>query len=321
MSADFPDVWRQTVGEHVIELPLTYRYAPGEPLDGVTVHVPLPALNQVHVAGFDWQIAGHRAELVTSLVRSLPKATRRQLIPLGDTIDAVVERDRRRCPATHRPADSSTRWPLSVTAVSGVFGGPVAFDTPRCPSTCGLHFVVSDDEGTVHTVGTDLDSLRAGLAGSVRDSIAAGSADRGAAGHRRLGPRRPPTVSSNRADRALDVHAYPTLLDVGESGGAARGDDARTAARRSMRGGVRRLLLLKRARRHVRPSSADWPTTNGWRSPPDRSGPRRSSADCVAAAIDRVMSDHGALPWTRGEFDELRRLVGDSAPGLAGGTV
>ena len=44
-----------------------------ERLDGVTVHVPLSGLNQVRVEGFDWQIPGHRAELVTALVKSLPK--------------------------------------------------------------------------------------------------------------------------------------------------------------------------------------------------------------------------------------------------------
>ena len=45
--ADYPDVWTQRRGSAVIELPLTYRFAPGEPLDGVTVHVPLSGLNQV----------------------------------------------------------------------------------------------------------------------------------------------------------------------------------------------------------------------------------------------------------------------------------
>ena len=89
--ADYPDVWTQRRGSAVIELPLTYRFAPGEPLDGVTVHVPLSGLNQVRADGFDWQIPGHRPDLVTTLVKSLPKDVRRQLIPLGETIDAVLE--------------------------------------------------------------------------------------------------------------------------------------------------------------------------------------------------------------------------------------
>ena len=41
--ADYPDTWRH--GDLV--LPLSYRFDPGGPLDGVSVHVPLTALNQV----------------------------------------------------------------------------------------------------------------------------------------------------------------------------------------------------------------------------------------------------------------------------------
>ncbi len=87
-AADFPDRWRD--GE--LDLPLTYRFDPGGPLDGVTVHVPLTALNQFSGDGLDWQIPGHRAELVTALVRTLPKDIRRQLIPAADTARAAVDR-------------------------------------------------------------------------------------------------------------------------------------------------------------------------------------------------------------------------------------
>ena len=38
--ADYPDTWQQRNGDAIIELPLTYKYGPGEPLDGVTAHVP-----------------------------------------------------------------------------------------------------------------------------------------------------------------------------------------------------------------------------------------------------------------------------------------
>ncbi len=86
--ADFPDVWRH--GD--IELPLTYRYAPGAPLDGVSVHIPLSALNQIEPKGFDWQIAGHRREIIAMLVRSVPKHIRRELTPMAETIDATIAR-------------------------------------------------------------------------------------------------------------------------------------------------------------------------------------------------------------------------------------
>ena len=86
--ADYPDHWRD--GDLV--LPLSYRYDPGGPLDGVSVHVPLTALNQFSGEGLDWQIPGHRAELVSALVRTLPKDIRRGLIPAAETTRAALER-------------------------------------------------------------------------------------------------------------------------------------------------------------------------------------------------------------------------------------
>ena len=87
-TADYPDHWRD--GDLV--LPLSYRYDPGGPLDGVSVHVPLTALNQFTGEGLDWQIPGHRAELVSALVRTLPKDIRRELIPAAETTRAALER-------------------------------------------------------------------------------------------------------------------------------------------------------------------------------------------------------------------------------------
>ena len=85
---DYPDTWH----EGTLELPLTYRFTPSEPLDGVTLRVPLTTLNQVSGELLDWQIAGYRWELVQALVRTLPKEVRRSLIPLADTAGAAEQR-------------------------------------------------------------------------------------------------------------------------------------------------------------------------------------------------------------------------------------
>ena len=74
---DYPDSWRQ--GK--LKFRVTYQFEPGADADGVTVHVPLQVLNQVTSEGFDWQIPGLREELVTELIRSLPKPIRRNYVP------------------------------------------------------------------------------------------------------------------------------------------------------------------------------------------------------------------------------------------------
>ncbi len=83
---DHPTTWTQ--GENV--LPITYQFEPGSEQDGVTVHIPVDRLNQVTPDGFDWQVPGFREELVTALIRSLPKGIRRNLVPAPDHARAVL---------------------------------------------------------------------------------------------------------------------------------------------------------------------------------------------------------------------------------------
>ncbi len=309
--ADYPDVWTQRRGDTAIELPLTYRFAPGEPLDGVTVHVPLAGLNQVRNDGFDWQIPGHRAELATALVKSLPKDVRRRLIPFGETVDAVLEHLGGSDPEGGPLVDALA---IAVREAAGVNVSSSSFDPSAVPSHLVIHFVVSDDDGTVHAVGVDLDAIKAQLAGSVRESIAAAAPidERRGIVTWDLGDL-PRVVEST--DRAMDVQAYPALLDIGDSV-ALRVVTTPDLQQRIMRGGVRRLLLLNGAPTRssiVRKLDND-----------DRLAIAAGdidlgalSGDCVAAAVDRVMADHGKLPWTEAEFDDLRRAVRDAAPGLA----
>ena len=83
-----PEAWRQ--GE--LTLPLSYVFDPGAERDGVTVHVPLKLLPQLEPRGFDWLVPALREELVTTLIRSLPKELRRSLVPVPEVAAAVLER-------------------------------------------------------------------------------------------------------------------------------------------------------------------------------------------------------------------------------------
>ncbi|MDN5668784.1 MAG: ATP-dependent RNA helicase HrpA, partial [Renibacterium salmoninarum] len=82
----YPKIWQQSG----FELPLSYEFQPSSPgtaineSDGVTVSVPVLFLNQLDEAPFQWQIPGLRAELVTALIKSLPKAVRKNFVPAPD---------------------------------------------------------------------------------------------------------------------------------------------------------------------------------------------------------------------------------------------
>lgn len=304
-DAAFPDVWRQ--GE--IELPLTYRYAPGEPIDGVTVHLPLAGLNQITDDGFDWQIPGNRDEVVEQLMRSLPKNIRRELIPFNETVDAVLDR---LGPVSGRLVD---RLASVVGDVSGLVVNGANFDPSVLDAHLKLNIVVSDDKGEVHDVGTDLTVIKARLVGATRESVAAAAPidERRGITTWDVGDM-PRMVESS--DRGFDVRAYPTLLDVGDSV-ALRVVTTPELQERAMKGGVRRLLLLDGAPTHA---SIERLVTNAGRLALAGADIAVSTlvADCIAAAVDRIIAEHAVLPFTEAEFRDLRAEVKAKSANRAG---
>ena len=300
----YPDVWRQDDNE----LPLTYRFMPGEPLDGVTVHVPLAALNQIRDEGFDWQIPGFRRERAEAMVRSLPKSVRRGLIPLGETIEGAL--DRLGDTAQARPLVDALAQALTET--SGVEVRPGQFEGASLPDELVMHFVVSDDDGEVRAVGTDLSEIKRRLAPSVRESIAAASPidERRGIVDWDLGEL-PRVIETG--DDGLGVRGYPTLLDVGDSV-ALRIVSSPDLQARAMRGGVRRLLILNAA--PTRAAVERLLTSAGRLALAGADIPVESIVDdCIAAAVDAAAGER-PLPWTPVEWADLRTVVRDETPSL-----
>ena len=90
--ADYPDTWH-TIGTdgQKINLHLSYIYDPHDPLDGVTVHVPLHALLRLKPQEFTWNVPGLLDELIIGMIKSLPKTLRVQFVPAPDTARKIRE--------------------------------------------------------------------------------------------------------------------------------------------------------------------------------------------------------------------------------------
>lgn len=73
----------------------------------MTVHIPLPLLNQVEETGFEWQIPGLRRELIIALIKSLPKPVRRNFVPAPNYAEAFLGR------AARSSCRCSIRWSAS----------------------------------------------------------------------------------------------------------------------------------------------------------------------------------------------------------------
>src|SRR6185312_5263404 len=86
-EALFPD----TLSIAGAKLPVRYRFAPGHPLDGLTLTVPLALLNQVDDATLSWLVPGLVRDKVAVYLKALPKAWRSRLVPVPDTVTAFLE--------------------------------------------------------------------------------------------------------------------------------------------------------------------------------------------------------------------------------------
>src|SRR5581483_2065281 len=73
------------------QLPLRYEFEPGEPADGVTVVVPELLVASLRPEQLEWLVPGWRLEKVTAVLRALPKAIRKQLVPVPQSAQAALQ--------------------------------------------------------------------------------------------------------------------------------------------------------------------------------------------------------------------------------------
>ncbi len=286
VGGDYPATWRQ--GENV--LPVTYQFEPGSPLDGATVHIPVDRLNQVTGTGFDWQVPGFREELVTALIRSLPKGVRRSLVPAPDHARAVLP-----------DLDPSTGRLVAALAAAlqrrtGVVVAAADFDWSRVPDHLRVTFCVDGPDGTPIVTGKDLESVRDIAAPVLKREVRAASSAIARTG---LTGWTIDTVPET-FESSDGVIGYPALVDRG-SCVDLQVLPTRAEAEAEHRLGVRRLLLLG--------------TTPPWRQVLARlsntqklalgQGPHGSVPalleDCLAAAVDAISAGQVQHPVRTGE--------------------
>ena len=161
-TPEHPDTWRS--GD--LSLPLSYRFDPGAADDGVTVHVPVEVLARLGGDAFAWQVPALREEVVTALIKSLPKDLRRNFVPAPDTARAVL--------AAIEPGPEPLLESLQreLRRRTGVLVPIDAFDLDKLPAHLRMTFVVENTDGTEVARGKDLDDLQHRLAGAARSAVA-----------------------------------------------------------------------------------------------------------------------------------------------------
>jgi len=150
-AAQFPDHL-----EHAgIDLPLSYRFEPGHPLDGVTVHVPLHHLNAIDSHVFDWLVPGLIRDKLTVLLKGLPKPLRRLLVPVPETVTLCLEHMQPR----HEPLTATLARTLHQQ--KGVRTRTEDWDGIGLPAHLRMNYRLLDADGKTLAVGRDLARLKA----------------------------------------------------------------------------------------------------------------------------------------------------------------
>ncbi len=292
-AEDYPASWGG--------FPLRYAFTPGELGDGVTVDIPLARLNQPDGAGLGWQVPGLRAELVTELIRGLPKDLRRLFVPAPDTARELL--------AGLGEPDGDLLDVLSA-ALGRRAGVPVprsAFDLSRLPPHLRVTYRVMDGDKVAAT-GKDLGQLRQQLRPRLQAVLAEAAADITRTGLRdwTIGTL-PRTFSSGQ------VTGYPALADAGDSADV-RLYQTQAEADRAMLAGTRRLILL-RVPSGARSIAGRLPVAAKMAM---SRHPYQSAAalvdDCAACAADEVITQTGGPAW---DADGFARLVAAARDQLA----
>jgi ATP-dependent helicase HrpA len=161
--ASFPDIWR--TGD--VELPLTYRFEPGDAADGVTVEVPLAALANLRPEPFEWIVPGYLPEKVEALLRALPKSQRKRFLPLAATADAFLDRRE----ATRPSLRIALRDFLERRGGTRLDTEEPLFDEDRLPHHLRMNFRVVGDDGATVAEGRSLVAIQERLGKRARQEL------------------------------------------------------------------------------------------------------------------------------------------------------
>ena len=301
VSADaYPDVW---TSESAGTQPLSYAFEPGSETDGVTVDIPLSRLNQVDPAEYSWQVPGLRAELITEMIRSLPKALRRDLVPAPDVAREVVAR---LGPPAGDLRDAVAR---ELRVLRGVSVPRDAWDLSRLPRHLRITVRVTDGDGSgrVLAEGKDVAELQRELRPQLRATLT-----RAARGITRSGLTTWDFGTLPRVFREGTVVAYPALAPSTSGAGTAVDVllfETQDAARAAMWDGTRRLILLG-APSPVK-AIADRLSTQAKLalSHNPHGSVAAMFANCVNCAADYLMAEAGGPAWDREGFERLSATV------------
>lgn len=297
-ALDYPNYWYQ--GE--LKFRLSYQFEPGTDADGVTVHIPLAILNQVHNVGFDWQVPGLRHELIVALIKSLPKPIRRNFVPAPNYASAFLER-------VPTPEGSVLdKLERELRRMTGVTVERESWQLDQLPAHLKMTYRVVNDKNKTVAEGQDLDALKNSLKEKVQETLSEVVDD----GIEQSGlhiwsfGELPQRYEQKRG--GYSVKAYPALVDEKNSVGI-RVFETEFEQQQAMWGGVRRLLLLNIPSpiKYLHEKLPNKSKLGFYFNPYGKV--LELIDDCIACGIDQLIATYGGAVWNEEQFESLKEYA------------
>ncbi len=240
--AQFPDTWHSNGND----LKLLYSFDPGHEQDGVTLQVPLPLLNQISASKVQWLVPGLLIEKCQALLKNLPKALRKMLVPLPNTAERVAAL------LLQKSHDEDTALVQALREILLRHYSLAVTEQDLAEENIDpyyrMNIKVTGERNTVLAQGRDLNVLRMELSTQAREIIqnnppttAIGNA------FARSGittwdfGELPKTLTQQRND--MRVTAYPALQDKGDSAALVLFDTEKDAEKNTRTALVRLAML------------------------------------------------------------------------------
>ncbi|AIO58655.1 RNA helicase HrpA [Burkholderia mallei] len=204
-----------------VEMALAYHFEPGSPRDGVTLAVPLFALNQVDARRAEWLVPGMLKEKAHLLLKSLPQKLRRHCVPLPEYAAGFVERAGRERFGAGGLVDALIADVREQTQVATKTSD---FKLETLPAHLFMNFKVIDEHGRQLAMGRNLAQLRAELGAQAQQHFQkiAAAATLAPAGE----PAAAAAGASGARARRVPLGAPPRAAEPAAQAGAAAGATA-----------------------------------------------------------------------------------------------
>ncbi|EMD0739848.1 ATP-dependent RNA helicase HrpA [Vibrio cholerae] len=295
---DYPNFWHQ--GN--LKLKLSYQFEPGENSDGVTVHIPLPILNQVEPHGFDWQILGLRHELVVSLIKSLPKTLRKNFVPAPNYADAFLAR------VTPFEMPLLDAMEKELRRMTGVTVLREDWKLDQLPAHLKITYRAVDHRNRKLNESCDLHELKESLKEKVQETLSQVADDdiEQRDLHTWSFGELPKVYQQKRG--GFEVRAYPALVDKKDSV-EIKLFETEQEQLSAMRAGQRRLILLN-VPSPIKYLHANLPNKSKLGLYFNPYGKVLDLIDdCIACGVDKLIEERGGMVWEPQAFEALKEHV------------